>query len=78
MNCNAQVFLNVAQFGMGMQKAIAQPRDDHRGQTFSLMRRAVARSAAQACLCWATATMSISTRMRGLAKPSTMSPVPTG
>ena len=28
MNCNAQVFLNVAQFGMGMQEAIAQPRVD--------------------------------------------------
>ena len=28
MNCNAQVFLNVAQFGMGMQDAIAQPRVD--------------------------------------------------
>ncbi len=28
MNCNAQVFLNVAEFGMGMQEAIAQPRVD--------------------------------------------------
>ena len=28
INCNAQVFLNVAQFGMGMQEAIAQPRVD--------------------------------------------------
>ena len=28
MNCNAQVFLNVAQFGMGMQDAIPQPRVD--------------------------------------------------
>lgn len=28
INCNTQVFLNVAQFGMGMQEAIAQPRVD--------------------------------------------------
>ena len=28
INCNAQVFLNVAQFGLGMQEAIAQPRVD--------------------------------------------------
>jgi gamma-glutamyltranspeptidase/glutathione hydrolase len=28
MNCNTQVFLNIAQFGMGIQEAIAQPRVD--------------------------------------------------
>ena len=28
INCNTQVFLNVAEFGMGIQEAIAQPRVD--------------------------------------------------
>jgi gamma-glutamyltranspeptidase/glutathione hydrolase len=28
INCNTQVFLNVAQFGMGIQEAVAQPRID--------------------------------------------------
>lgn len=32
INCNTQVFLNVAQFGMGIQEAIGQPRVDASGR----------------------------------------------
>jgi gamma-glutamyltranspeptidase/glutathione hydrolase len=33
MNCNTQVFLNAADFGMGIQQSIAQPRIDVSGNT---------------------------------------------
>ena len=33
MNCNTQVFLNAADFDMGIQQSIAQPRIDVSGNT---------------------------------------------